>query len=149
MKNLKPLLLVICILSYNIIYSQESKKSQTDVEMITETLMHYIDGTANGQPDRLKKAFHPDFNLYTIQNDSVRIRDGQKYISLFKPGKKANRVGRIISIDFVKDAASAKAEIIMPGWRVYTDYFLLMKYQGSWKIIQKSYTFRPIPKSKE
>jgi Putative lumazine-binding len=32
--------------------------------MITETLMHYIEGTANGQPDRLRKAFHPDFNRY-------------------------------------------------------------------------------------
>ena len=38
------------------------------------------------------------------------------------------------------DAAIAKAEILIPNWRVYTDYFLLLKYEGSWKIVHKSYT---------
>ena len=147
MKLIKKITLLVCIFATLTINSQESK-AKSDLEMITETLMDYIEGTANGQPDRLKKAFHPAFNLYTIQNDSVRIRSGKKYISNVKQGRKANRVGRIIAIDYENDAATAKAEILMPGWRIYTDYFLLLKYQGSWKIVQKSYTFRPIPKSK-
>ncbi len=41
----------------------------------------------------------------------------------------------------------AKAEILIPNWRVFTDYFLLLKYEGSWKIVQKSYTWREIPKN--
>lgn len=147
MKLIKKITLLVFLLATVTINSQESK-AKSDLEMITETLMNYIEGTANGQPDRLKKAFHPAFNLYTIQNDSVRIRSGKKYISNVKEGRKANRVGRIIAIDYENDAATAKAEILMPGWRIYTDYFLLLKYQGSWKIVQKSYTFRPIPKSK-
>nr|MBP6825928.1 nuclear transport factor 2 family protein [Saprospiraceae bacterium] len=40
----------------------------------------------------------------------------------------------------------AKAEIVMPDWRIFTDYFLLLKYEGSWKIVQKSYTWREYPK---
>lgn len=146
MKLIKIFVFTICALVTTSLSSQESK-AKSDLEMITETLTDYIEGTANGQPDRLKKAFHPDFNLYTIQNDSVRIRSGKNYISNIKQGVKANRVGRIIAIDYENDTASAKAEILMPGWRIYTDYFLLLKYQGSWKIVQKSYSFRPIPKS--
>ncbi|MBK8873751.1 MAG: nuclear transport factor 2 family protein [Bacteroidetes bacterium] len=108
--------------------------------------MDYIEGTANGEPERLRKAFHPDFKLYAVSDtDSLLVRSGEKYIANIKPGEKANRIGRIISIDFENDAAMAKAEIVVPGWRIFTDYFLLLKYEGSWKIVQKSYTWRPFP----
>jgi hypothetical protein len=118
-----------------------------ELEQITETLMDYIEGTANGNPDRLRKAFHPDFNLYTVNaEDRLRIRSGEKYISNVKKGEKSNRIGRIISIDYEKDAAIAKAEILIPNWRVFIDYFLLLKYEGSWKIVHKSYTWRAIEK---
>ena len=110
--------------------------------------MDYIEGTANGEPDRLRKAFHPSFNLYTVsEKNSLRIRSGEKYIGNVKTGEKSNRIGRIISIDYEKDAAIAKAEIVIPNWRIFTDYFLLLKYEGSWKIVHKSYTWREYPKS--
>ncbi len=128
----------------------QTVNSKSEIEQITATLMDYIEGTANGEPDRLRKAFHPDFKLYTVtEADSLRIRSGEKYISDIKPGEKANRIGRIISIDYEKDAAVAKAEIVIPNWRIFTDYFLLLKYEGSWKIVQKSYTWREYPQKEE
>ncbi len=42
----------------------------------------------------------------------------------------------------------AKAEIVIPNWRIYTDYFLLIKYEGEWEIIHKSYAWREYPKKK-
>ncbi len=128
----------------------QTVNSKSDIEQITETLMDYIEGTANGEPDRLRKAFHPDLNLYGVtETDSLRIRSGEKYISDIKPGEKANRIGRIVSIDCEKDAAIAKVEIVVPNWRVFTDYFLLLKYEGAWKIVHKSYTWRAYPKGEE
>lgn len=130
------------------VLTAQEQRAQTDLELITETLMHYIEGTANGEPDRLRIAFHPDFNLYTVtEEDSLRIRSGEQYISNIEQGKKTNRIGRIISIDYENDAATAKAEIIIPGWKTFTDYFLLLRYEGSWKIVQKSYTARQEPKA--
>lgn len=124
--------------------------AQTELQEITSTLMDYIEGTANGEPDRVKKAFHPDLNLYTVANDSLRVWHGQNYTGGIKEGKKSNRIGRIVSIDYENDAASAKIEILMPGAkRRYTDYLLLLKYQGSWKIIHKSYTYVNYPENKE
>lgn len=145
MKQLKKIFLGISFLYVCTINSQ----TKSDIEQIRETLTHYIEGTANGEPERLKIAFHPDFNLYTIQNDSLRIRSGKKYVSNIKEGRKSNRIGRIIAIDYENNAATAKAEIIIPNWRIYTDYFLLLKYQGSWKIVQKSYSYRPFPEKKD
>lgn len=128
----------------------QSNKTASDIDQITMTLMNYIDGTANGEPEKLKTAFHPDFNLYTVTDkDSLRIRSGRDYIANIKPGEKANRIGRIIFIDVENNAAMAKAEILIPNWRIFTDYFLLMKYEGSWKIVQKSYTWREIPASEK
>lgn len=139
------------ILSFLLITSAsihgQQENSSAEIEQITATLMDYIEGTGNGEPDRLRQAFHPDFNLYTVtDSDSLLVRSGERYISNVQEGKKNSRIGRIISIDYEKDAAIAKAEIVIPNWRIFTDYFLLLKYEGSWKIVHKSYTWRPFPK---
>ena len=139
-------LLIAFLFSGILSINAQIENSQSEIQQITKTLMDYIDGTANGEPEKLKRAFHPDFNLYTIMGDSLRVRSGKKYVSNIKEGEKSNRIGRIISIDYEKDAAIAKAEIIIPNWRIFTDYFLLLKYEGSWKIVQKSYTYRPFSK---
>ena len=149
---MKSLRILIAILFFfgTININAQTEDNPSEMEQITATLMDYIEGTANGEPERLKKAFHPDFNLYTVTSeDSLRVRSGEKYISNIKEGQKSNRIGRIISIDYEKDAAAAKAEIVIPGWRIFTDYFLLLKYEGSWKIVQKSYTWREYPKSED
>lgn len=148
MKVLKASIIGLILMTGLNINAQNSKE-KSDFEQITETLLDYIEGTAYGEPDRLKKAFHPDFNLYTVTKDSLWIRSGEQYISNIKVGEKSNRIGRIISIDYEKDAAIAKAEIVVPNWRIFTDYFLLLKYEGSWKIVQKSYTWREYPKCEE
>lgn len=121
---------------------------QSDLELIQAVLTDYIEGTALGEPDRVSRAFHPDFKLYNVTpQDSLSIRSGQNYLANIKPGEKNTRQGRIISIDVEGNAAMAKAEIVVPGWRIFTDYFLLMRYEGFWKIVQKSYSWRPFPKN--
>lgn len=134
---------VLVILRTNFKNTKVAAKS--DADQITEILLDYIEGTANGQPERLRKAFHPKFNLYTIANDTLWTRSGEEYIANIKTREKTSRIGSIISIDIENDAAIAKAEIIIPGWRTFTDYFLILKYKNTWKIVHKSYTWRELP----
>lgn len=135
------------------ILKSTSKKNNkivlSDLDQITEILLDYIEGTANGEPERLRKAFHPDFNLYTVAKDTLWIRSGEQYISNIKPGEKTNRIGSIVSIDIEKDTAIAKAVIVIPNQRTFTDYFLIVKYQGAWKIIHKSYSWKELPKTEK
>ena len=127
----------------------QNGNSSSEIDEIVQTLMYYIEGTAHGEPDKLRKAFHPDFNLYSVtKEDSLRIWKGEDYIGRIVPGRKSNRIGKILSIDLENNAAMAKAEILIPHWRVFTDYFLLLKYEGSWKIVHKSYTWQELPKKK-
>lgn len=144
------ILLISFVLASGLSLNAQNKNNKSEIEQISETLMDYIEGTGNGEPGRLRTAFHPDFNLYTVtEKDSLRIRSGEKYILGVKQGEKSNRIGRIILIDYEKDAAIAKAEIVVPNWRIFTDYFLLLKYEGNWKIVHKSYTWREYPKKDE
>ncbi len=137
MKKAIGLILVLFVFTTN---------AQSEIDNINKTLYHYIDGTANGEPERLKKAFHPDFNLYFVKNDTIRVWSGKKYISNVKQGRKSNRIGRIVSVDYDGNAANAKIEILMPKYkRIYTDYLLLLKVKDSWKIIHKSFTFKNYP----
>ena len=133
---------IIAILKTN--FKNTNTFVKSDAAQITEILLDYIEGTANGQPERLRKAFHPKFNLYTVANDTLWTRSGEEYIANIKVGEKNNRIGNIISIDIEKDAAVAKAEIVIPNWRTFTDYFLILKYEGAWKIVHKSYSWRQL-----
>lgn len=129
-----------------LVLAMPTSNAQTDLEAITSTLTDYLEGTANGEPERVKRAFHPELNLYSVANDSLRVWYGQDYTAGIQQGKKSNRIGRIVSIDYENDAAVGKIEINMPGpKRIYTDYLMLLKYQGSWKIIHKSYTYVDYP----
>ena len=116
--------------------------AQTDKAAIPATLMDYIEGTSKGQPERIKRAFHSDLNLYSIDAEQqLRALPGTQYIGYFKEGETNDRDGKIVSIDVVNDAAMAKVEIDVPSRkRLYTDYMMLLKIQGEWKIVHKSFT---------
>ena len=114
---------------------------QSDIEMISQTLTDYIEGSTNGQPERLKKAFHPDLNLYSIRDNEINVWSGVDYINKTHKGKPTGEYGKILSIDFENNAAMAKVEISHPKNPIpYIDYFMLLKNDGKWIIIHKMYT---------
>ncbi len=116
--------------------------NQTEEDRVKAVLMDYIDGTANGEINRIENAFHAEANLYHVGDDSLRKRASKKYIGYFKEGQKNGRLGHIASIDVSNDAAVGIVKIDMPKRkRRYTDYMLLLKTAGKWEIIHKSYTW--------
>jgi hypothetical protein len=147
---MKTFALIIVAFGFSLSLIAQSAEDTSEYPSIRATLMDYIEGTGKGEPERLHRAFHPDFNLYAVtQEDSLLIRDGEKYIADVKPGVVTKRIGKILAIDYVNNAAMAKVEIAIPDWRIFTDYFLLLKYEGSWKIVHKSYTWVPDAKKDE
>ncbi len=127
-----------------LLISCQTIQAQSEFEAITKTLTDYIEGSTEGQPNRLKTAFHPDLNLYSIGKDQkLNIWSGTAYIEDTKEGKPTGEGGKIISIDFENNAAVAKVEISHPkSPSTYIDYFMLLKIEGKWTIIHKMYTKR-------
>lgn len=115
--------------------------AQDEEALIRKTLTDYIEGSTNGQPARLKKAFHKDLNLYYIKDGNLKIWSGTAYIADTKEGKPTGESGKILSIDFENDIGMAKVEISHPKNPVsYIDYFMLLKINGQWTIVHKAFT---------
>lgn len=114
--------------------------AQTDKEAVRATAMDYIEGTANGDIARIKRAFTETAALYGVNGDgSMRYIPIDKYVTYFKPGEKNDRRGKIVAMDIVNNAANVKIEILSGDWK-YTDFLLLLKLNEGWKIVNKSYT---------
>ncbi len=134
---MKKILFITTFLGFTIVsFAQESDKEQ-----ISNTLLNYIEGSTNGKPQLLKKAFHKDLKLYYVKDDSLKTWSGKDYISDTKEGKPTGEKGEIISIDYTNNAAVAKVEISHPKSKnPYIDYFMLLKLDSKWVIIHKMFT---------
>ncbi len=142
--NFFILLFLFMLGSINLNAQDKSEKSEkTEIELITETLIDYIEGSTNGQPDRLKKAFHSDLNLYYTKDGDLKTWSGTAYIEDTKEGKPTGELGKIISIDYENDIGTAKVQISDPENPIpYIDYFMLVKIKGHWTIVHKMFTKR-------
>lgn len=142
MKSKNFFFLFIFAISIMQLNAQENIK-RTEIEQISETLTDYIEGSTNGQPARLKKAFHSDLNLYYAKDNKLKTWSGKAYIEDTKEGKPTGETGKIISIDYENDIATAKVQISSPESKTpYVDYFMLIKIEGHWTIIHKMFTKR-------
>jgi len=140
----KTVLILTLIANLNIInLKAQNNNSKTEIEQITETLINYIEGSTQGQPDRLKEAFHSDLNLYYTKNEELKIWSGKEYIKSTKKGEPTGESGKIINIDYENDIAVAKVQITHPKSNTpYIDYFMLTKIKNKWTIIHKMFTKR-------
>ena len=121
----------------------QSQTDATEITEISETLTDYIEGSTNGQPERLKTAFHPNLNLYYVKDETLQIWSGEDYIKDTKEGQPTGELGKIIAIDFENTIGVAKVQIANPNSETsYVDYFMLMKIEGRWTIIHKMFTKR-------
>lgn len=136
MKYLFAFLIMLSAISHSFSQSEVS-----EITHITNSLMDYIEGSTNGQPDRLKKVFHPELNLYSVRNNELSTWTGTAYIADTKEGQPTGETGKILSIDYENNAAVAKVKIHHPeSGSSLIDYFMLLKINDQWTIIHKMYT---------
>ena len=135
-------MLILCLIATQT-FAQSEESPKTEIEKITATLVDYIEGSTNGQPQRLKEAFHPDLNLYYIKEGELKTWSGKAYIEDTKEGQPTGEVGKIINIDYENDIAVAKVQISHPKSQTpYIDYFMLTKIKDKWTIVHKMFTKR-------
>ncbi|MEM9054024.1 MAG: nuclear transport factor 2 family protein, partial [Pseudomonadota bacterium] len=104
---------------------------------VSATVQLYLEGTQRGQPELIEQAFAPGLEVQWLgERGELRRRSAAAYIDMFRDLRYRDRKGHIVAIDATDTAASVKAEIEWMGRR-YTDYMLLLKIEGEWKIISK------------
>ena len=105
----------------------------------------YIKGHATGNGDFWRQAFHKDARIEGMREGKLVSRTREEFAagaSGTPADDEAQRQRRIVSIDVVDDAASAKIELDYPKVK-FTDYFTLLKVDGEWKIMSKVYHADP------
>ena len=134
------------LLFFALIVLPQITYEHSETEAISQTLMNYIEGSTNGKPDLLKKAFHPDLNLYYVKDNVIKTWSGDAYIADTKEGQPTGESGRILSIDYENNAAMAKVEISHPKSAMpIIDYFMLLKVEEEWVIVHKMFTKKVAP----
>lgn len=118
-----------------------------DLELVRVPLENYLKGHATGDGEYFKKAFHTEGQLIFIRDGKYTTRSFAEYIAgaSGKPAAdEAKRKRRIASIEVVGNAAFAKIILDYPSAK-FTDYMSLLKIDGEWKIVNKTFVAEPRP----
>jgi hypothetical protein len=111
-------------------------------------LENYFKAHATGQGDYIRKAFHPDAKVFYIREGKFTQITSEEFATRFngKPADdEARRKRTIESLSITGNVAVAKLVLDYPTVK-FTDYMSLLKIDGEWKIVNK--TFYAEPKSK-
>jgi hypothetical protein len=116
---------------------------------VREAIEHYFRGHATGDGEHFKKAFHLEAKLFWIRDGKLSQRTAADYIAGARgtpAPDEAQRKRRITSLDITGNAAIVKVMLDYPDASI-TDYMSLLKIEGEWKIINKTFVVEPKTRS--
>jgi hypothetical protein len=120
---------------------------------ITEALNDYFDGFYEGNVDKLRRIFHPNCHLYSALKGPLADDDMETVYARVagreNPADRGDpRFDAILTIDRSgPEIAFVKLYVaIAPNY--FTDYLTLLKLDGRWQIITKTYTGVPLAEAK-
>lgn len=117
----------------------------SDEQGVRAAVNQYFRGHATADGAEMRKAFLPTAHIEGIRDGKFVSWTAEEYCSRFsgKPAAdEASRTRTIDSVDVSGTAAMARATLVHGG-TTCTDYFVLLKVDGEWKIANKVYSSRP------
>ena len=128
------------------IYGYKIMADEREKELVRIPLENYLKGHETGNPEFMKKAFYTEGKLIFMREGKYMTRTFEEYIAGMKDGKpaadEAQRKRWIESIDISGNAATGKIILDYPNVK-FTDYMTLLKIDGEWKIVNKSFYAEP------
>jgi hypothetical protein len=115
---------------------------------VRAALRHYLNGHATGSQDEMRKAFHADARMTFVRDGKLVVTPIAEYIARFNGQAAADESQRrrwITDVEITGNAATGRIELDYPN-ALIVDYMTLLKDNGRWAIIAKS--FQTIPKSR-
>ena len=119
--------------------------TKTDYQAVHQVMQQYVDASRNAEVSVLKDIFHPNAIMPGYVEDDLWIGGPEPYFeelasrpSLAASGADYRAV--ITAIEVTGRVASAALKETNMFGMDYTDYFHLLKENGKWRIISKTYT---------
>ena len=147
MKKLLPLAVVFA--AAGLAAWLPARAQSAEEAAVRAAIEHYFRGHSTGLGEHHRKVFHPDARLFAVREGKYWTLTSEEYISR-APGKpaadEAQRKRAVEMVDISGNAAVAKVVLDYPDVK-FTDYMSLLKIDGEWKIVNK--TFHAEPKTKK
>ena len=108
-------------------------------------LENYLRGHATGNAEFMRRAFHTEGNLIFLRDGKYTTLSFADYIARMEGKPAADEHLRkrwIESVDVAGNSAVGKIILDYPSARI-TDYMTLLKINGEWKIVNKSFSVEP------
>ncbi len=125
--------------------SLPARAQNAEEAAVRQAIEHYFRGHATGQGEHFRKVFHPDSKLYAVRDGKYWQLTSEEYIAR-APGKpaddEAQRKRSIEAIYISGNAAVAKVVLDYPQVK-FTDYMSLLKIDGQWRIVNKTFYAEP------
>jgi hypothetical protein len=109
----------------------------------------YLRSHATGEGSHVAAVFHPVLQMLWVANDTLARRTAAEYIGGFRgtaPADEAQRRRWIASVDVFGTAAAARVVLDYPTV-TFVDFFTLLKVNGEWKIVSKTFASQPKPRA--
>lgn len=108
----------------------------------------YLRSHATGEGSHVAAVFHPVLQMLWVANDTLARRTAAEYIGGFRGTPAADEAQRrrwIASVDVFGTAAAARVVLDYPTV-TFVDFFTLLKINGEWKIVSKTFASQPKPR---
>jgi hypothetical protein len=143
MKRVLLSLLVLTCVSLLVVPSPAGPSGEQAA--VRAAIENYMQGHATGVGEHFSKVFHPDSKLFWVRDGQLMQRTSADYIAgaQGKPAAdEAQRKRWIETIDITNNAAVVKVVLDYPNAKL-TDYMSMLKINGEWKIVNKTFTSEP------
>jgi Putative lumazine-binding len=110
-----------------------------DKALITAVLEQYFQGHALSSASLMREVFLPSAHIEGFRGEQFFSWTLETYCEIFKDQPapdEAERRRRVDAVDVTGSSAMAKATL-EHGAVTFTDYFVLLKVDGAWKIANK------------
>ena len=110
---------------------------------IEQALQLYFDASYEGNPEKMRAAFHPSAHIYGHDTDGTLIDwSVDDFCALIAEGVSPKNAGQaredaIVSIDFTGADTAVSRVKLRVGPTKYTDIISLIRLNGRWCIIAK------------
>lgn len=124
--------------------SQRKPLTEEQIQAI-EPIEQYFLGHANDDAAFMRKAFLPTAHIESIRDGEFTSWPLEVYCQRFKNQPASDEAMRKRTVDWieVKGSAACAKVTLVHGATVFTDYFVLLKVGGSWKIANKAFYGEP------
>lgn len=143
---LKKLMFLFVLIGIgSLFFANEATAQDKETESAKIPLDNYLKGQTTGNAEFIRKAFYTDARIMSFRDGKLANLGVEDFAARFN-GKSANdeaeRKRSIESIEVSGTAAIAKIVLDYPTIK-FVDYMTLLKIDGEWKIVNKSFFAQP------